>query len=293
MTTPAATSLRTLAEAKAEGVTKQTIFKVDPDLVQFEEGFNLRDEKSPEVKEHIDRLYAAMKEGAFIPPIDVTVETGTIICRDGYCRTTAGQRLKKELPEFTLEARQLRGNEVDTVLHMLGTGSGGLHLTPLEQGKGYLRLTQMGLSVQQIAAKLGVSRVTIDKGLTLAEAPVRIQKMVASGAVSSTTAIDAIKQGPEGVAALEAAVKAHGEVKPTTKKGKAKKVTTKTLRGTKADKKANPKKGKPSTPDGVTITVNRAAAEATVSFIDLVCDNKSEEDLRVHEVKSALEAALI
>ena len=293
MTTPA-NSLRTLAEGKAEGVTKSTVFRVDPDLVQFEEGFNLRDGKSTEVKEHIEHLYLSMKEGAFIPPIDVTVETGTIICRDGYCRTQAGQKLKLEMPDFTLEARQLRGNEVDAVLHMLGTGSGGLHLTPLEQGKGYLRLVKMGLTIPCIAKKLGVSRVTIDKGVALGEAPVKVQEMVQSGKVSSTTALDAVKAGPEGISALEDAIKSHEDTQPTTKKGKVKKVTAKTLRGTKADKKANPKKEKaPDTSTGgsITVTLQREVALEVVAFIGILCD--PAEDPRVVEFKTILETALL
>lgn len=290
MTTPA-NSLRQLAEGKDAPVTKMTIFRVKPSLVQFEEGFNLRNEKSPEVKEHIEQLYLAMKEGAFIPPIDVSVETGTIICRDGYCRTMAGQRLEEEMPEFTMEARQLRGNEVDAVIHMLGTGSGGLHLTPLEQGKGYLRLVKMGLPIPQIAAKLGVSRVTIDKGLLLAEAPVRVQKMVQSGKVSSTTAIDALKQGTEGVAALEKAVNEHEVAKPTTKKGKKKKVTNKTLRGTAADKKAKKKVAENISEDFVTVTLCREAAKEALSFFEMLLD--PDKDPLVNDVRNAIDAALI
>ena len=299
MTTPspggasAANSLRTLAEGKAEGITKQTIFRVDPDLVQFEEGFNLRDVNRQEVKDHIDRLYAAMMEGAFIPPIDVVVETGTIICRDGYCRTTAGQRIKEKMPEFTLEARQLRGNEQDALLHMLGTGTGGLPLTPLEAGKGYLLLLKLGLSIPEIAAKQGVSRVTIDKGLKLAEAPVKVQKLIASGKVSSTAAIDALNGGTEGIDALLNAVEKQDAKPAKTKKGKEKKVTAKTLRGTKADKKTRQtKKGKPDA-DSITVTVSRRAAEVTVTYIDMICDKATEDDLLVHEVKTALETALL
>jgi hypothetical protein len=237
-----------------------------------------------------------MKEGAFIPPIDVTVETGTIICRDGYCRTTAGQRLKLELPEFTLEARQLRGNEQDALLHMLGTGTGGLPLTPLEAGKGYLLLSKLGLTIPQIATKQGVSRVTIDKGMKLAEAPVKVQKLIASGKVSSTAAIDAIDGGKEGIDALMAAAEEQDAKPAKTKKGMPKKVTAKTLRGTKADKKTRQtRKSKPSstTNDSITVTVSRRAAEVTVTYIDMICDKATEDDLLVHEVKTALETALL
>lgn len=73
--TPKAPSLKALAESKAEGIQKATYFKVRPDLVELEPGFNLREE-GPELDEHIERLYHAMKAGAYIPPIDVAVVAG-------------------------------------------------------------------------------------------------------------------------------------------------------------------------------------------------------------------------
>lgn len=242
-----ATSLRAISEGGTGGVTKSTTFRVDPNLVTFEKGFNLR-EPNDELDLHIDRLYASMKAGAFIPPVDVQInDKGEIVARDGHCRTKAARKLRKEMPEYTLECRQLRGNEVDAVLHMLGTGSGQKPLTPLEQGRGYLRLVKMGLKSQDIADKLGVSRVTVDNGLTLAEAPVEVQQLISNGEVSSTTAREALKQGPEAVAALKKAADEERANPTPTKAGKQstkKKVTAKKLQGTAADKTKNKKNAK-------------------------------------------------
>jgi ParB-like chromosome segregation protein Spo0J len=297
---PTPVSLKGLAESKTAGITKSTTFRVDPDLVILEDGFNLR-LASKELADDNERLFLAMKEGAFIPPIDVVIVEGRIICRDGHRRTTAAQRLKAEdLPEYTLEARQLRGNDSDAVLHMLGTGSGGRPLSPLEQGLGYLRLVKLGLAVVDIAKKLGTSRVTVDKGITLAEAPMEVQKMVQRGEVSATTAIGAVKQGKEGVAALKSAVQKHRE-KPTKKKnGQAKKVTAKTLRGTKADKSAGKKtrstatppdagKDKP-TPDKITIELTRESAKEVLELIEGFA---STADMKLMEAKSVIQFALM
>lgn len=242
-----APSLKVLSEDKEHetGVSKVTTFRLDPDTVEFEDGFNVRTQDDL-WQAHVDRLYTAMKNGAAVPPIDVRIDAGRIIAVDGHARTTAARKLKKEVPEFTLEARQFRGNEQERVLHMLGTGSGQKTLSPLEQGVGYLRLVKYGMTPVQIAEKLGVSRVTIDNGLTLAEAPVEVQELVRSGAVSSSVAREAVKQGSEGVEALKtAAAAADTAPAPTTKNGaksKKKKVTAKKLAGTAADKKT--KKGK-------------------------------------------------
>lgn len=244
-TNTTAPSLKVLSEDKEHetGVSKVTTFRIDPDTVTFEEGFNVRSHDDT-WEAHVDRLYVAMKGGAAIPPIDVRVHAGVILCVEGHARTIAAQRLKKEVPEYTLEARNFRGNETERTLHMLGTGSGQKPLTPLEQGIGFFRLLKYGMTAQQIADKLGLSKQTIDNGLTLAEAPVEVQDMVRQGAISSTTAREAIKQGTEGVEALKVAVAAEKANPTKTKKGKKKKVAAKKLKGTAAEKKTTPKKAK-------------------------------------------------
>ena len=282
------TSLKALAEDKAyAGITKSTIFRVDPNLIEFEEGFNVRLDNE-ETQEHINRLYAAIKAGAFIPPVDVMLIDGKIICREGHCRTKAGQRFRKEFPEYTMEVRQLKGNDVDAVLHMLGTGGGGKPLSPLEQGIGFLRLTRLGLKPTEIAARLGISRVTVDNGLVLAEAPREVQQMISNGEVSSTTAREVLKQGTESVTALVEKVKetrqeqpkAEDQTKPekgtaTAKKTSKKKVTSKTLKGTAAEKKPQKKTPEakagdtsPTIPDdSILVLVKKSTAEETVKFL--------------------------
>lgn len=212
-------SLKQLAENKTAGIQKATYFKVSPDVVEFEAGFNLREE-GPELDAHIERLYLAMKEGAYIPPIDVSVESGRVIARDGHCRTRAARRLIAEGIEYQLEARQLRGNDADAVFHMLGSAQGKA-FTPLEQGRGFLRLLRFGFEVSEIAKKTGLHRSTIENGLALAEAPAAVQSMVAEGKVSSSLALQTVREHGTGAAEkLEAAVKtaeAVGKKKATAK----------------------------------------------------------------------------
>jgi len=208
-----AVSLKQMAEGKTPGIQKATYFKVRPDVVEFEAGFNLRDE-GPELDAHIERLYEAMKAGAYVPPIDVSVIEGRIVARDGHCRTRAARRLCAEGNEYMLEARQLRGNDAEAVFHMLGSGS-GLAYSPLQQARGYLRLLNMGRSIPAIAARLGVSRTTIENGLALAETPAAVQNMVAAGQVSATLALKTVRAGD--TAKLTEAVKASGKAKVTAK----------------------------------------------------------------------------
>ena len=226
MTPKPINSLKALAEGKTDGFQKAAYFKVRPDVVELEPGFNLREEGA-ELTEHIERLYHAMKAGAYIPPIDVSVIGDRVLVRDGHCRTRAALRLLQEGTEYLLEARQLRGNDADAVFHMLGSGQ-GKHFTPLEQGRGFLRLTNMGHTVAEIAARTGMHRSTVENGLALAEAPVAVQKMVAEGKVASHTALKTVRK----VGAEKAVETLAKGVKEAEKAGK-KKATAKHIDGPK------------------------------------------------------------
>lgn len=214
-----APSLKALAESKTDGIQKATYFKIRPDLVEFEEGFNLRDE-GPELAEHLEAMYQAMKAGAYFPPIDVSVIDGRVIVRDGHCRTRTARRLMSEGFDYMLEARQLRGNEADATLHMLGSDRGKA-FSPLQQARGFLRLINYGMDVSAIAGRLGISRSTVENGLALVDAPVPVQNMIAAGEVSASVARKALKKhGSAATGVLTAAVntaKASGKTKATAK----------------------------------------------------------------------------
>lgn len=230
-------SLKSLAEGKADGIQEITQFKVHPSFVEFEEGFNLR-EDNEELREHIQRLKAAMKAGAYIPPIDVQVVGERVLLRDGHCRTTAALELNAEGFEYLLECRQIRGNDADAVFHMIGSGQ-GKSFTPLELGRGFLRLIHMGQTVATIAARSGLHRSTVENGIALAEAPAAVQQMIAHGEVASHTALKVVrKEGPEkAVETLKAGVK------EAAKAGK-KKATGKHINGPKPKPAKAPSKGR-------------------------------------------------
>lgn len=286
MTTTKNLSLKALAEGKADGIQKATYFKVRPDVVELEPGFNLREEGA-ELTEHIERLYHAMKAGAYIPPIDVSVIDGRVLVRDGHCRTRAALRLLQEGTEYLLEARQLRGNDADAVFHMLGSGQ-GKHFTPLEQGRGFLRLINMGHTVAEIAARTGMHRSTIENGLALAEAPVAVQKMVAEGKVASHTALKTVRK----VGAEKAVETLAKGVKEAEKVGK-KKATAKHIDGPKERGQTLPpsEAAKPAP-----VTPKRRAADKTfedkcVEFVRTVAAKSTLVTYQSRDMVQLIEAA--
>ncbi len=212
-------SLKQAAEAKAEGFQKATYFKLDPNVVQIEPGWNGRDD-TPELAEYRQRLKAAMKAGAMIPPIDVEMVDGVPIVRDGHSRTLMARELVAEGTPYVLEARQFKGNEAEARYHMIGS-AGGMALTPLEQGRQFKLLISYGQTVADISARTGLHRSTVENGLQLADAPVAVQKLVTSGKVASHLALKTVrKHGKDAARVLDegvAAAAAAGKTKATAK----------------------------------------------------------------------------
>lgn len=221
-------SLKLHAEAKTEGISKATYYKVDPRILLFEDGFNVREE-GPDLDAHLGAMYLSMKAGSKFPPLEIRVEDERMIVVDGHCRTRTALRLIDEGIDITLTAQEFRGNEIARVSHML-TSAQGKPLTPLEAGRGYFRLKGWGQSVAEIASTTGVSRTTIENGLILAEAPVAVQKMIAQGEVSGHTAIGALRE--HGAKAADVLTDKLGVAKADGKK----KVTQKQMKPVKKER---------------------------------------------------------
>lgn len=226
-------SLKTMAEDKAmDGVSKLTIFTIDPDMVEIEPGYNLRT-PGPRLDAHMERMYQAMKAGASFPPIDVIVRDGRIVVRLGHCRTLTARRLKAEGTPYLLQARHYRGDEIEQTFDLIGENQ-GLSQTPLEDGLGFLRLIRANISIDAIVKRSGISRTTVENGLILAEAPQEIKQMIIREEVGCHTAIDAIRTHKNKAASVLAAAleraKARGKTKVTPKDTTAPRITAKTAR---------------------------------------------------------------
>lgn len=198
-------------------VSRHDGFTVDPKALKVRKGFNLRQD-SPEVREHIQRIKRVLIAGDDIPPIDVVVEASTIYVIDGHCRREAALLAIKEGVPIKLQARHFRGDEKAQTLHMLGTGTGSLHLTPLQNGHGFLRLTkQLRMEPQDIADSLGISLATVENGLLLAESPLDVQEALEAGQVTATAAKQAVKKhGKEAGAVIAKQHKESGGKKVRT-----------------------------------------------------------------------------
>lgn len=218
MTTPK--NLKDMAaDKKNEGVKKTDLYKIDPRQISEEDGFNIRDYETDEVKAHIEGLTEAMLAGTFIPPITVRTDgSGKIILIDGHCRWKAALKaIERGAEGLMLTAVNFRGSDVERIELMLRSGE-GLKFTPLEIAKGYLRLKRMNISTANIAKSVGKSLSHVEQYLTLATSNHDVQQMVEKGEVSATVAIQAVRKNGENAGkTLKAAKEANGGEKVTDK----------------------------------------------------------------------------
>ncbi|WVR18300.1 ParB-like nuclease domain [Bordetella phage PY223] len=211
MTSPAA-SLKALY-TQGE-VRKKDVFSVPLHKLEFEPGFNLRDE-GPELEEHIESMTQYILAGGTMPPLEVRVSEGRVLVVEGHCRTRA-YRLANERGASIEDVTCIpfTGNDVARVVKMIAS-SQGKALTSLETANGYARLIAFGKEPQEIAASVGKTRQHVEQLLILANANSDVHALVKSGSVSASVAIDAVRKHGEGAGAFLAAK--YGEAKAAGK----------------------------------------------------------------------------
>lgn len=206
----------------AEG--RSDVFRVDPRKLVINVGWNTRDE-SPELLEHIDMLAQSIAEIGVRKPIEVKLEDGKMIVKDGHCRTRAAMRAIEhygaELKAVPVISVDRYANDADLILNQVISNT-GKPLTVLEEARVYKKLIDMGWEQVNIAKKVGKSQGRISQILDLLTMPSAVQALVAAGSVSASLASKTVKQSESpqvATAALTQAVenaKADGRdrVKP-------------------------------------------------------------------------------
>ncbi|AYK20414.1 hypothetical protein [Aeromonas veronii] len=81
------------ADPSVAGVKKTDLFRVDPRLLDEEEGFNLRDYSDPEVIAHIEGFADSYANGRYVPPLVVrTTVDGRIVPVEGTAAAVGAAR---------------------------------------------------------------------------------------------------------------------------------------------------------------------------------------------------------
>lgn len=210
------------AGAKAAG----KVHMVPVEKIKVIPGFNVRVE-SPEYIQHRDNLVASITANGYDPtkPIAGYVgKDGDIFVTDGHTRLDAvsiineGDGDEIESIPVVVHPKEVSLTDLTVGLH---TANSGRPLTPFELGIVVKRLlAEEGAVKKDIASRLGVTARYLDDVLLLAGADKSVKQHVASGAVSSTMAIQLLRKDADTAAEkiAEAVKKVAGTGKKATKK---------------------------------------------------------------------------
>lgn len=212
--------LRDLAAGTFEG------YRLDPQSIEVQKGFNARDFSLPENQEHVTNLAASIRIVGVQNPLVVRFAEGKAILVDGESRLRAVKQAIKEGAEIKsvpviAEARHV--SEEDRIASLLSRNT-GKPLNMIERGEVFARLKNFGWTDADIATKTGITGAHVANILTLHSAPLAIKTMVTQAQVSATTALQTLREHEpqEAVKVLREAAKTGRvtakDLPPATKK---------------------------------------------------------------------------
>ncbi len=194
-----------IAERKQGGlkhlaVGRSDIYRVSPYVLTIKEGWNCREMADPENLAHIDMLARSIAEIGVKEPLTVywDKETGVSYVSDGHCRLLATFRAIEvygaEIKTIPVKHEPTGSSAADRVLSQIVRNAGKTP-SPYEQGRAFSKLVGFGWTQTEIAAKAGVTVVTVARNLKLyEEMPPEMAKLIAEGKVKSNFAAKTLRE---------------------------------------------------------------------------------------------------
>jgi ParB family chromosome partitioning protein len=214
--------------AKVTGIAqfsqgRSDVNRVDPRVLVISDGWNSRDEND-ELLAHIDMLALSIAEIGVKKPIEVKLENGVLIVKDGHCRTRAAMRAievygadLKTVPVISVDRY---ASDEELILNQVVSNS-GKPLTSMEEARIYKKLVDLGWKQGDIAKKVGKTNGRISQILELLTMPASVQAAVSAGTISASLASSSVKaaetngHSPEVILEAIATAKSEGrKVKP-------------------------------------------------------------------------------
>jgi len=232
---------------------RSDVYKVNPFLIQVQDGFNVRDFESPEVAEHVDNLARSIAQIGVQRPLKVRNKGGELILKDGECRLRATIRAievyKAEIVAIPVQLTDRSESDADAALGILVENS-GLDITVAGKAEIVKRLMGFGWNSTEIAEKAGMSKARVSQLLDFAGLSTAIKALVSAGTISATAAMNVARENAfdddktlAQIVAAQTKVAANGRAR----------VTAKTLGG--------PSKSAPSLKAAVAEIINKADVE--------------------------------
>jgi len=232
----AVNSLKSL-NRHSDQVSKSDLFKVAPELLIEEEGFNPRGAfiegyfEQPKVQAHIRRLADSYKKGKYVPPIAVVVRDEQVFIRDGHCRNRALKLAISEGADIRkVEVLEIKGDEAAQTALIL-TSNDGLKLSPLERAVVYDTRIKWGWSPKEIAEEFGRTETHVKQLLDMLDMPMDLKQMIQKELVSAYSALELYQEhGEKAVEMVRAAAERKGNGAAQPKKVTPKDVASKAPR---------------------------------------------------------------
>lgn len=273
-------SMRKMAEGRSD------VFRVNPFLIEVEEGFNAREIDAKETQEHIDHLAQSIAQIGVQRPLKVRNKGGKLLLKDGECRLRATIRAievyNAEIVTIPVLLAERSETEADSALGILVENS-GLPLTPLAKATVVTRLKNFGWSNEEIAEKAGMSKGRVSQLLDMNGLGDGVKDMIRAGVISPTLALEMSRDNgwddektAEDIKKAQTEVEARGKTKVTAKavakKPKASDVVADILAGVEVEADDGGEEGS----EVVVITMDAAQWAAICSALKI--ENKAETE---------------
>lgn len=209
-------------ERSSDSIKKAEVLKIPLDQINVKPGFNPRASSKADTRNKILAIKDSYKAGRYVPPIECSLENGTVYIVDGHGRFEAAVMAHEEMVAeggmgiASLVVVPFRGNDADRLVLTI-TANEGEKLIPIECAEVVKRLMNLGWDKAKIAETFSWSPDWVNKLIYMIKFPEKLKQMIFDGKISTDVATATFKKhGENAVEVLEGAT--EGEDKKLTSK---------------------------------------------------------------------------
>lgn len=194
---------------------RSDLLNLPPNVIHIEEGFNYRNFKLRQNKEHLAEIKESIRVNGVMEPLWVRFDTENRVpvLIDGETRLKAVLELIAEGMEIkSVPCIQKKGSPADILLLSLLSNT-GKPPSQWEVGTAYQRLVNFGWTEEDIATKMGQKPAYVKAALALNEATPEVKQLLSEAAVTPSHAVTMIKKhGGQASLIIQTQVKAARDV---------------------------------------------------------------------------------